>query len=276
MSSGTRTFCFQVRPAPLRSATLLLSPSVSRGGLAPIIPRGSSPAAGERRNRPPRARKPCGTPLQCASPRRTVDPGRRPAGPPAVLKAACRDPAVRCAGCPACPRPPSGTRLPGGPSQPSPCGAPARAPRPDVFRPRPPRCKAQFRLRPGPPLPEFPAPDAPVARLPVPSLPTLAVGMRQDPRHPRDRAPPVGLRAARGSGARSACLRRDPPGCPPPGTATPPRPAAARPPEAPASGLPSRRAAPSACRTGPWRHAATELPPAGTAAGLPALPPPPR
>ena len=193
---------------------------------------------------PPRARDLRATPLQCANPRRTVDPGRRPAGPPAVLKAACRDPAVRCAGCPARPRPPSGTRQPGGPSQPSPCGAPARAPRPDVFRPRPPRCRAQFRLRPGPPLPEFPAPDAPVARLPVPSLPTLAVGMRQDPRHPRDRAPHVGLRAARGSGARSACLRRGPPGCPPPGTATPPRPAAARPPEAPASGLPSRLPAP--------------------------------
>ena len=50
-------------------------------------------AAGRRRNCPPRARKPRGTSLQCANPRRTVGLGRRPSGPPASPQDACRDPA---------------------------------------------------------------------------------------------------------------------------------------------------------------------------------------
>lgn len=152
-------------------------------------------AAARRRNRPPRACKLRGTPLQGTNPHRTY--GLRKAAGRAHGLPAGKMPRTRmCGQSPRRPRRRLGRR-----SSLRPDGLLPKIRAGPTVR----ETSAPFLRIPGiilPSLPVFRTPAAsrsgptasrtPVtgpAHLPVPSLPMPAVGERQDPRHPRDRAP---------------------------------------------------------------------------------------
>ena len=179
----------------------------------------------------PGAQTPWNSPAMRESPR-IVDPGRRPAGPPASLQDACRDHAT----------PPHGSRPCPVLRRPHPFWQPAhlRTSPPGGLAaiwtggPRPVRSVFSRRSEPAAP------PAIRETSAPFPGIPETPFSYR--------------MRAARGSGPRSARLRRGPPCCLPPWPTTPLPPAAARPAEAPDSGFPSHRVTPSSCRPSLRQH----------------------